>query len=152
LLAFNLFVVYGGWPGFDGYQSFDKWTDQVYLVAFLIVALRDFAPGPRMVAAGLWLFRFVGFVAFEAGWAPREALILFPNLFEFWFLAVAFTMRYRPGFAWTPAWSTLVLGGLLGLKIVQEWALHVGRVFDGTTFLGALELIWQGLTAPFRGR
>ncbi len=43
LLLFNLFVAYGGWPGFDGYQAFDKWVDQVYLAAFLIVALRDFA-------------------------------------------------------------------------------------------------------------
>ena len=24
LLLFNLFVAYGGWPGFDGYQAFDK--------------------------------------------------------------------------------------------------------------------------------
>jgi hypothetical protein len=152
LLLFNLFVVYGGWPGFDGYQAFDKWADQVYLAAFLVVALRDFAPGPRLVAGALWLFRLVGFVAFEAGWAPREALILFPNLFEFWFLAVAFTMRYRPAFAWTPARSAAVLLALLGAKLVQEWALHVGRLFDGSTFLGALESVWQGLTSPLRGR
>ena len=96
LLLFNLFVTYGGWPGFDGYQAFDKWADQVYLAAFLVVALRDFAPGPRLVAAALWLFRLVGFLAFEAGWAPREALILFPNVFEFWFLAVAFTHALPP--------------------------------------------------------
>jgi len=152
LLLFNLFVTYGGWPGFDGYQVFDKWADQVYLAAFLLVALRDFAPGPRLVAAALWLFRFAGFVAFEAGWAPREALILFPNLFEFWFLAVAFTMRYRPEFAWTPVRSALVLAGLLGVKLVQEWALHVGRLFDQLTFLGVLESIRDGLMSPFRGR
>jgi len=152
LLLFNLFVAYGGWPGFDGYQAFDKWADQVYLAAFLIVALRDFAPGPRLVAGALWLFRFIGFAAFEAGWAPREALILFPNLFELWFLAVAFTMRYRPTFAWTPARSVVALTGLLGVKLLQEWALHVGRLFDDMTFLGALESIWDGLTAPVRGR
>ena len=152
LLLFNLFVAYGGWPGFDGYQAFDKWVDQVYLAAFLVVALRDFAPVPRLVAGALWLFRLAGFLAFEAGWVPREALILFPNLFEFWFLAVAFTMRYRPGFAWTPARSGIVLAGLLGAKLVQEWALHVAQLFDGMTFLGALERIWEGVTAPLRER
>ena len=152
LLLFNVFVVYGGWSGFDGYQTFDKWADQVYLAAFLVVALRDFAPGPRLVAVALWLFRFVGFVAFEAGWAPREALILFPNLFELWFLAVAFTMRYRPGFAWTPGRSAVALAVLLGVKLVQEWALHVGRLFDELSFLGALESIWDWVTGPFRGR
>ena len=152
LLLFNLFVVYAGWPGFDGYQAFDKWVDQVYLAAFLVVAVRDFASGPRLVAVALYLFRLVGFAAFEAGWAPREALILFPNVFELWFLAVAFTMRYRPAFAWTPARSAAALGVLLGVKLVQEWALHVARLFDGMTFLGALVSIWDALTAPFRGR
>ncbi len=152
LLLFNLFAAYGGWPGFDGYQVFDKWADQVYMAAFLVVALRDFSPGPRLVAAALYLFRFAGFLAFEAGWAPREALILFPNLFELWFLAVAFTLRYRPSFVWTPGRSAIALAGLLGIKLVQEWALHVGRVFDGVTFLDALGAVWDGIMAPLRGR
>ncbi len=116
------------------------------------MALRDFAPGPRLVAGALWLFRLVGFMAFEAGWAPREALILFPNLFELWFLAVAFTMRHRPAFAWTPARSAVALAALLGVKLVQEWALHVARLFDEMTFIGAFESIWEGVTAPFRAR
>ena len=149
LLLFNLFVVYAGWSGFGGYQTFDKWADQVYLAAFLIVALRDFAPLQKRIAVALYLFRLVGFFAFETGIAPREALFLFPNLFEFWFIAVAFTMRFRPTFAWTPVRSTGALAVLLAGKLVQEWALHVGRIFDGTTFIGAAESVWHALTAPF---
>jgi hypothetical protein len=149
LLLFNLFVVFGGWSGFADYQTFDKWADQVYLAAFLIVALRDFAPLPKRITVALYLFRLVGFVAFETGIAPREALFLFPNLFEFWFIAVAFTMRFRPDFSWTPARSAGALAVLLAGKLVQEWALHVGRIFDQTSFLGALEWIWHALTAPF---
>jgi hypothetical protein len=152
LLLFDLAARLGGWSGFAGYQAFDKWADQVYLAAFLIVALRDFAPGPRLVAAALWLFRLVGFAAFESGLAPREALFLVPNVFEFWFLAVAFTMRYRPSFAWTPRRTAVILGALLAAKLVQEWALHVGRIFDSMTFLGALGAIWDTVTAPFRAR
>ncbi len=152
LLLFDVAVQYGGWAGFTGYQAFDKWADQVYLGAFLVVALRVFPRGPRLVAAGLWAFRLLGFVAFEAGLAPREALFLVPNVFEFWFLAVAFTMRYRPAFAWTPARMLLVLSILLAAKLVQEWALHVGRLFDSMTFLGAIGAIWETLTLPFRGR
>jgi hypothetical protein len=148
LLLFNLFVVYAGWPGFGGYQVFDKWADQVYLAAFLVVALRDFAPATKRIAVALYLFRLVGFVAFEAGWAPREALFLFPNLFEFWFIAVAFAMRYRPGFAWTTRRTVVALAVLLVAKLAQEWALHVGQVFDGTSFLGAIETIWHALLAP----
>ncbi len=152
LLLFNLFVVHAGWPGFAGYQAFDKWVDQVYLAAFLLVALRGFAPLARRIAVGLYLLRLAGFVAFELGAVPREALILFPNLFEFWFVAVAFTMRFRPAFAWTPVRAAAVLVALLPGKLVQEWALHVGRLFDELTFLGVLGSIWDAITTPFRGR
>jgi len=148
LLVFNLFVVYAGWNGFAGYQTFDKWADQVYLATFLVVALRDFAPLPRRIAVALYLFRLVGFITFEAGIVPREALFLFPNLFEFWFIAVAFTMRFRPASVWAPTRAAAVLAVLLAGKLVQEWALHVGRLFDGTTFLGAIESIWHAVTAP----
>lgn len=150
LLLFDLFVTYGGWAGMADYQAFDKWADQVYLAAFLWVALRDFAPTPRLIAVILWASRFAGFAAFEAGWLPREALLLFPNLFEFWFLAVAFTMRYRPAFTWTPSRSAVVLAVLLAGKLAQEWALHVGRVFDSMTFLEALGSLWDAVGAPFR--
>jgi len=151
LLLFDLAVRYAGWTGFAGYQAFDKIADQVYLAAFLVVAVRDFAPGPRLVAVALWLFRFVGFVAFEVGVLPREGLLLVPNVFELWFLAVAFTLRYRPAFAWTPGRMAAVLAVLLGLKLVQEWALHVARLFDSTTFLDALETIWRTITMPLLG-
>jgi hypothetical protein len=149
LLLFDIARTWLGWAGFAdvaAYQLFDKWLDQVYLGAFLLVALQDFAPRPRMMAAALWLIRFAAFAAFEAGFAGREALLVAPNVFEFWFLAVAFAMRYRPGLAWTPARTAAVLGGLLVAKLVQEWALHVGRLFDAMTFLGALDAIWRTVT------
>jgi hypothetical protein len=152
LLLFNLFVLYAGWAGFSGYQVFDKWADQVYLAAFLVVAIRDFGPWPKRIAVALYAFRLVGFVGFETGILPREGLFLFPNLFEFWFIAVAFAMRYRPGFAWTRERTAVVLAVLLALKLIQEWALHVGRLFDGTSFVGAFETIWRAVTAPFGPR
>lgn len=150
LLLFDLAVRHGGWAGFAGYQAFDKWADQVYLGAFLLVALWQFPRGPRLVAAGLWLFRFVGFAAFESGIAPREALFLVPNVFEPWFLAVAFTMRYRQSFGWTPVRSAIVLTGLLAAKLAQEWALHVARLFDSMTFLEAIGAAWELITSPLR--
>jgi hypothetical protein len=41
----------------------------------------------------------IGFLGVETGLLPRDALFLFPNLFEFWFVAVAFTQQFRPSFA-----------------------------------------------------
>ena len=152
LLLFDIARTYGGWPGFDGYQAFDKWLDQVYLGAFLIVAIQDFPTVARRIAVALWLFRFVGFLAFEAGVLSRDALILVPNVFEFWFLALAFTLRYRPSFRWTIGRSAAILIVLLAGKLVQEWALHVGRLFDELTFLGGLRSIIEFISGPITGR
>jgi hypothetical protein len=151
LLLFNLAVVMFGWPGFDGYQAFDKWADQVYIGLFLIVALRDFPRSAKVVSIVLYAYRLIGFVGFETGLLPRDALVLFPNLFEFWFVAVAFTRRYRPSFAWTPSRSAAALAVLAVAKEAQEWALHVGRLFDGVTFLQALDAIRRAVVAPFGG-
>ncbi len=126
------------------YQTFDKWADQVYLAAFLIVALRDFRPLERWIALGLYLVRLMGFVAFELG-APREILFVFPNVFEFWVVAVIVLMRLRPAFAFTPASAAAVLFVLTVAKLVQEWALHLARLFDSFTFLDALRSIWRAI-------
>src|SRR5438093_3479002 len=68
--------------GIRNYQSLDKWCDQVYLGAFLVVALRW--PHPqRLTALCLYSYRLVGFVLFELTQA-REVLVAFPNVFEFW--------------------------------------------------------------------
>jgi len=127
------------------YQSFDKWADQVYLLAFLVVAVRDFRPLEKRIAVGLYLFRLAGFVAFELG-APREILFAFPNLFEFWFVAVVAVAHFRPAFTWTPARAAAVLAALLVAKLAQEWALHIARLFDSFTFLDALRAIWHAVT------
>ena len=100
----------------------------------------------------VWLARLAGFLGFEAGILPREALFLFPNLFEFWFLAVACTLRYAPGFRWTGRRTTAALGVLFAGKLVQEWALHVGRLFDAMTFLGAIEAIRDAISSAVSGR
>ena len=134
--------------GIPDYQSFDKWLDQVYLATFLVVALQ-WRGAPRNVAVVLFGFRLVGFGLFEVS-GERWLLFAFPNVFEFWFVFVAAVMRWRPGFAFTRRNSALVLGVLLGLKGFHEYALHVGRWFDGFSSIEAVEWIFNLVTAPFR--
>jgi hypothetical protein len=130
--------------GIPDYQSFDKWADQVYMALFLVVALRWRAP-ERSVAVGLYLYRMIGFVAFElTGWRPL--LLLFPNVFEFWFIAVAAIHHLRPGIAWRPAVLVPTLLVLLALKEVQEWALHGARLFDGISSLDFLRIVGDWLS------
>jgi hypothetical protein len=155
--------------GVSNYQAFDKWLDQVYLACFLIVSLRWSNPA-RRIAVALYAWRLAGFVLFELTEA-RAVLVLFPNLFEFWFLFVASLPHWRPlstrdeslvrekgGEAPKPASSfkftqrnlALSLGVLLILKEAQELALHWFKLFDGFTAVEAVEEIWRWVTSPVR--
>jgi hypothetical protein len=130
--------------GIPDYQAFDKWADQVYLGLFLVVALR-WSGVERSIAVGLYVFRLIGFVAFELT-GERALLLVFPNVFEPWFLTVAAVHRFRPGFTWRPAILAAALVGLTAVKEVQEWALHGARLFDGISSLEFLDRVRHWLT------
>ena len=130
--------------GIPDYQAFDKWADQVYLAAFLVVALRWTGP-ERTVAVALYAYRLVGFVAFELT-SERALLLVFPNVFEPWFLTVAVIHRFRPAFAWRPATTVPALALLTVIKEAQEWALHGARLFDGISSLEFLDRVRRWLT------
>lgn len=129
--------------GVADYQSLDKWLDQVYMACFLVVAVRWHGV-ERTIAVALYAFRLVGFLAFEAT-GERTLLFLFPNVFEVWFLTVAAVHHFRPGLRWSRAGLVVVLVGLTAIKEAQEWALHVGRVFDGFSSLDAIGWLWTWL-------
>jgi hypothetical protein len=130
--------------GVPDYQSLDKWLDQVYMACFLAVALR-WNGIERTLAIALYLFRLVGFLAFEAT-GERALLFLFPNVFEPWFLVVAAVHHFRPGFRWSRSALAATFVALLAVKEVQEWALHIGKVFDGFSSLDALGWVWHWIT------
>jgi hypothetical protein len=127
--------------GVRDYQSFDKYLDLVYMVAFLIVALR-WAPVPRNIAIALFAYRMVGFVTFEITHS-RDVLMFFPNVFEFWFLFVASLPHWRPGYRFTRRNVSLALALLTAVKLGQEYVLHVGRLLDGFTAVEAVKAIWH---------
>lgn len=114
--------------GVSNYQAFDKWLDQVYMLAFLGVALR-WRGTARGVAVALYAYRLLGFAAFELT-GKRGILLAFPNVFEFWFLFVASLAHWRPGFRFTPRATAVALVALTAAKLLQEYALHTARWFD----------------------
>ena len=134
LVVFNVF----GFP--DDYQRLDKVLDLYYLTIELIVA-RRWAPLPRAVAGGLYAWRLVGAVLFEATGA-RWVLLVFPNLFELWWLFVAAVGRFRPGYELTPRRAALWLLILLLPKLAHEYVLHVWRVLDEYTLPEFATLLW----------
>ena len=129
--------------GVGDYQSLDKWLDQVYLATFLIVALRWTDPA-RSIAVALYAFRLVGFVLFELT-GERALLLVFPNVFELWFLLVAAVGPARVA-GWSGTRLALVLLALTAVKEVQEWAIHGARLFDGISSLEFLDLVRRAIT------
>ena len=129
--------------GVGDYQSLDKWLDQVYLGAFLIVAWRWTDPA-RSIALALYAYRLVGFVLFELT-GERLLLLVFPNVFELWFLLVAAVGPARVA-DWSGARLTVVLVALTAVKEVQEWAIHGARLFDGISSLEFLDLVRRAIT------
>jgi hypothetical protein len=147
----DLFVRDGLGAGAIGdYQAVDKWLDQVYLGAFLLVAVRW--PDPeRAIAVGLYLGRLVGFALFELS-GDRFLLVVFPNVFEVWFLLVAaLRRRLPPGarLAWSWRRLAFAVGAATSLKLGHEVALHGLRLFDGYTTRTALEAIGRAIGQAF---
>lgn len=128
--------------GIGDYQSLDKWLDQVYLALFLVVALR-WEGRLRSISVALYAYRLAGFGLFELT-GERGLLLLFPNVFEFWFLAVVVAGPSR-----VVSWSGVRIGATLVVltlaKEVQEWALHGARLFDGVSSLEFLELLRRAI-------
>jgi hypothetical protein len=129
--------------GVGDYQALDKWLDQVYLAAFLVVALR-WDGRARAIAVALYAYRLVGFVLFELV-GDRALLLAFPNVFEFWFLLVAALGPARVA-GWSIARLALVLLALTLAKEAQEWAIHGAKLFDGISSLEFLDRVRRGLT------
>ena len=130
--------------GVGDYQLLDKALDQVYMALFLVVALR-WQGVERRVAIGLYLYRLAGSLLFVAT-GDRAVLFLFPNVFEPWFIVVAAVHHLHRPLRWTPARLAAVLATLTALKLVQEWALHVGQVFETMTSVQFLQELWRRLT------
>ena len=110
---------------------------------FLVVALRWTGPA-RTIAIVLYAFRLVGFVAFELT-DERALLLLFPNVFEFWFIFVAFA-----GDARVARWSRARIAVALVVLTLPQGGPGVGTPrCAAVRRIGALEfvdLVWRRLT------
>ena len=112
------------------YQTFDKTTDLYYLAieAYVSLSWRDMLA--RNTSIGLFVFRLIGIVIFEAISAQyRKLVFAFPNLFENFFLYYIIAERVKP--AWIPRTKrsmALVLALLYVPKFGQEYLLHFSEV------------------------
>lgn len=115
-----------GQPGEFGpfYAQIDKYLDMYYLSLELVTVRRSWDGLPRAAATYLFVWRLAGVIAFEVT-AHRPLLLIFPNLFENFFLFILIARRWFPALVPRTVFQTVIaLGALLVPKLVQEWVLH----------------------------
>lgn len=127
--AFDVVIVEFFGPGGMGphYHNIDKLLDTWYLGLEMWVALGWTDKRLRLTALVLFIYRLIGVGVFEiTGWRPT--MMIFPNLFENWFLFVLICNHFFPGIrldSWKRIGIWLVV--LYIPKFFQEYLLHVAQ-------------------------
>jgi len=111
-----------GQGGFEHYAALDKGLDTYYLAFEVFVSLR-WEPIARWTSVALFAYRAVGVVAFEAT-QTRALLLVFPNLFENFYVFYLVMRRVAPAYVLTPRNLAMWLMLLLIPKLAQEYLLH----------------------------
>ena len=119
----------------DRYQSFDKALDIYYLAVAYLTVFRNWTNGfAIIVAAFLWYYRLVGVLLFEI-FGERWLLLLFPNTFEYFFIAYCVVQtRWDPRRVSNRGMIKLAAFIWIFIKLPQEWWIHVAQL-DFTDFM-----------------
>ena len=118
-----------------GYQSYDKALDVYYLAIAYISTFRNWRNAVA-VATGmfLWYYRLVGVTLFElTGW--RSLLLIFPNTFEYYFIAISIVrLRWNDQSLTRRTVFGIAAGIWVFIKLPQEWWIHIAQL-DFTDFV-----------------
>jgi hypothetical protein len=130
--------------GFDppGYQGYDKAMDVYYLAIAYLSTMRNWTSRPAVqVARFLYFYRLVGVVAFElTEWRPL--LLIFPNTFEYFFIAYeAYRLFWNPARVTMRTWIIAAGAIWIFIKLPQEWWIHIAQL-DVTDTIA--EVPWFG--------
>lgn len=123
----------------DGYQGYDKALDIYYLSIAYLSMYRNWTNQTALrVGRFLLLYRLVGVALFETlsddptSW--RWLLLVFPNTFEYFFIAYeAMRLRWDPRRLTPQAVIKLAAFVWIVIKLPQEWWIHVAQL-DFTDF------------------
>jgi hypothetical protein len=129
----SIFQAFGYDP--PGYQSYDKAMDVFYLAVAYLATMRNWQALPAYtVGRFLYFYRLVGVVAFELT-HTRALLLVFPNTFEYFFIAYeGIRTRWAPVVYKLRWWIVLAAVIWIFVKLPQEWWIHVAQL-DFTEFV-----------------
>jgi len=111
-----------GHGGFSHYAALDKGLDMYYLSFEAIVSLR-WEPLAKWTSLALFAYRAAGFAVFEATQA-RVFLLVFPNVFENFYLVYLAVRKVAPAWQLTPQRLAALLVLVTIPKLGQEYLLH----------------------------
>src|SRR3954471_10000897 len=123
----SIFAAFGYDP--PGYQGYDKAMDVYYLAIAYTSTLRNWTSTSAFaVARFLYFYRLVGVTAFElSGWRPL--LLIFPNTFEYFFIAYELARTRRDPRRYSMrlwVWVAAVIWVVV--KLPQEWWIHIAQL------------------------
>jgi hypothetical protein len=118
-----------------GYQVYDKALDVYYLTLAYVSTIRNWGGGPDFtVGRWLWYYRLVGVAIFEytsAGWI----LLVFPNTFEYYFIAIEWYKVHRDPNRLSARRTWMIAAVIwVVIKLPQEWWIHIADL-DFTDFV-----------------
>ena len=125
-----------------GYQTYDKALDVYYLAIAYISTMRNWRdPIAFRTARFLYFYRLVGVTLFEL-LGQRWLLLVFPNTFEYFFIAYEFVRtRWKPTRLGPVAIVGLAAFIWIVIKLPQEWWIHVAQL-DFTDFMADHPYMW----------
>jgi hypothetical protein len=119
------------WFGFDPpfYQGYDKAMDVYYLGIAYISTLRNWVnPHAFRVSRFLFFYRQIGVVAYELS-QVRALLMVFPNTFEYFFIAYeAIRSRWNTPRFQLRFWVLLAALIWVFVKLPQEYWIHIAQL------------------------
>ena len=136
----TIFQTFGLDP--PGYQGYDKAMDVYYLAIAYLSTMRNWTSQPAVrVARFLYFYRLIGVAAFElTEWRPL--LVIFPNTFEYFFIAYeAYRLFWNPARVTMRSWVITAAAIWVFVKLPQEWWIHIAQL-DVTETIA--EVPWFG--------
>lgn len=142
----TVFQMVGG-IDLSGYQTYDKALDVYYLTIAYAATIRNWDGGPAFaIGRALWYYRLVGVALFEH-LEERWLLLVFPNTFEYFFIAVELIKVARNPFTLSRNQLLALAAAIwIFIKLPQEWWLHIAQL-DFTDEAEALIAARPGVAA-----
>ena len=129
---------------FKNYYGTDKILDTYFLVFMAVYSWKRWKGLEQRISLALFGWRMIGFVLFEIT-GTRWLLLVFPNLFLWWWVFVAWRNKFKPAWEVTNRRAGIILAVMIGPKLLQETILHIWQLHPVTIMQDFFTDIWNGL-------